>query len=202
MKGAIEFLAGIVGQTMLVVLLAGAALGLLIGLMLLVDSARVLRWNTRLSRWISTREVTQPLDAPRDIKRFVYRSHRVVGVLVVAGALYTLDILTFGFQTGALVRAFRDLGNQGVLVMAFESLRLFLILGNVVALAAGAVLCFRPSLLKGIESWADRSYATRASSGALDEMRYQPDNWVSRHPRLSGVLVTAGSVFVLLRLLV
>jgi hypothetical protein len=202
MKGAIDFLAGIVGQTMLVVVLAGAALGLLIGLLLLVDSARVLRWNARLSRWISTREATQPLDVPRDIKRFVYRSHRVVGVLVVAGALYTLDILTFGFQTGALVRAFRDLGNQGVLVMGFESLRLFLILGNIAALAAGAVLCFRPSLLKGIESWADRSYGTRASSGVMDEMRYQPDNWVSRHPRLSGVLVTAGSAFILLRFLV
>ena len=202
MKGAIDFLAGIVGQTMLVVVLGGAALGLLIGLLLLVDSARVLRWNTRLSRWISTREATQPLDVPRDIKRFVYRSHRVVGILVVAGALYTLDILTFGFQTGALVRAFRDLGNQGVLVMGFESLRLFLILGNVAALAAGAVLCFRPSLLKGIESWADRSYATRASSGAMDEMRYHPDNWVSRHPRLSGVLVVAGSAFILLRFLV
>ena len=199
MKGAMDFLAGIVGQTMLVVVLAGAALGLLLGLMLLVDSARVLRWNTRLSRWISTREATQPLDVPRDIKRFVYRSHRVVGILVVAGALYTLDILTFGFQTGALVRAFRDLGNQGVLVMGFESLRLFLILGNVAALAAGAVLCFRPSLLKGVEAWADRSYAPRAPSGAMDEMRYQPDNWVSRHPRLAGVLATAGSAFILLR---
>ena len=199
MKGAMDFLAGIVGHTLLVLVIAGAVLGLVVGLMLVIDSARVLRWNARLSRWISTREATQPLDAPRDIKRFVYRSHRVVGLLVVAGALYTLDILTFGFQTGALVRAFRDLGNQGVLVMGFESVRLFLIAGNVAALAAGAVLCFRPSLLKGIEAWADRSYAPRASSGVMDEMRYQPDNWVGRHPRLAGVLATAGSAFILLR---
>jgi hypothetical protein len=199
MKGVMDFLAGIVGQTLLVLVIAGAALGLVLGLMLVVDSARVLRWNARLSRWISTREATQPLDVPRDIKRFIYRSHRVVGLLVVAGALYTLDILTFGFQTGALVRAFRDLGNQGVLVMGFESLRLFLIVGNVAALAAGAVLCFRPSLLKGIEAWADRSYAPHASSGVMDEMRYQPDHWVGRHPRLAGVLATAGSVFILLR---
>lgn len=199
MRGAMDFLAGIVGQTLLVVVLAGAVLGLLLGLLLVFDSARVLRWNARLSRWVSTREATQPLDMPRDIKRFVYRGHRVIGLLVVAGALYTLDILTFGFQTGALVRAFRDLGNQGVLVMGFESVKLFLILGNLAALAAGAVLCFRPSLLKGIESWADRSYATRTPGGAMDEMRYQPDNWVSRHPRLSGVLAMAGSAFILLR---
>ncbi len=200
MKGAIDFLAGIVGQTLFIVVLAGAALGLVIGLVLLVDSARVLRWNAALSRWISTREATRPLDASHDIKRYVYRTHRVIGLLVVAGALYSLDILTFGFQSGALVRAFRDLGNQGVLGMAVDTVRVFLIVGNVAALAAGVVLCFRPSLLKGIEAWADRSYATREPATALDEMRLQPDRWVSSHPRLAGLLVLAGSAFILFSL--
>lgn len=200
MKGAIDFLAGIVGQTLFIVVLAGAALGLVIGLVLLVDSARVLRWNAALSRWISTREAAQRFDRPRDIKRFVYRAHRVIGVLVVAGALYSLDVLTFGFAPGALARAFRDLGGVGVLEVTFESMRLFLLLGNVAALGAGIVLCFRPSLLKGLELWADRTYATREHSAALDQMRFQPDLWVSSHPRLAGFLVLAGSAFILFSL--
>jgi hypothetical protein len=200
MRGAIDFLVGIVGQALFIAVLAGAALGLVIGLVLLIDSARVLRWNERMSRWISTREAAQRFDRPRDIKRFVYRAHRVIGVLVVAGALYTLDILTFGFQSGALVRAFRDLGNQGVLGMVVDTGRVFLIVGNLAALAAGVVLCLRPSLLKGLELWADRTYAAREHSAALDQMRFQPDLWVSSHPRLAGFLVLAGSAFILFSL--
>lgn len=200
MRGAIDFLVGIVGQTLLIVIVLGAIVGLAVGVLLLIDTARVLRWNERMSRWISTREAAQRFDRPRDIKRFVYRAHRVIGVLVVAGALYTLDILTFGFQSGALVRAFRDLGNQGVLGMVVDTGRVFLIVGNLAALAAGVVLCLRPSLLKGLELWADRTYAAREHSAALDQMRFQPDMWVSQNPRLAGFLVFAGSAFILFSL--
>ena len=199
MKGALAFIGGIAAQTMYVVFLAGAAFGLLVGVLLLVDSRRVLAWNERMSRWVSTGEAVRPLDRPRDIKRLVYRGHRVVGLLVIAGSLYALDVLTFNFQTGALARVFRDLANQGLLATAFEALRVFLILGNAAALAAGFVLAFRPSLLKGLEGWADRSYG-RPQSKALDEMRFQPDRWVAAHPRLAGALVTAGSAYVLIAL--
>lgn len=200
MKGAIEFLVGIFAQTLFVVLLGGAVLGLAVGLLLVFDSARVLRWNERLSRWISTREAAQRFDRPRDIKRFVYRAHRAIGVLVVAGSLYCLDTLTFGFAPGALARALRDVGGVGVLEVTFESMRLFLLIGNVAALGAGIALCFRPSLLKGIELWADRTYAAREHSAALDEMRFQPDRWVASHPRLAGVLVLAGSAYIVFSL--
>lgn len=200
MRAALEFMAALIGQTLLVTLIVGAVLGMALGVVLLFDSARALRWNARLSRWVSTREATQPLDRPRDIKRWVYRSHRVVGLLVVAGALFALDALNFSFQTAALVRAFRDLGDHSLLAVTFEAMRLFLIIGNLAALGAGAVLCFRPSLLKGIEAWADRSYTTRESSKTLDEMHFQPDRWVSAHPRIAGLLMLAGSAYVLVTL--
>lgn len=200
MRGAIEFLIGIVGQTLFVFFLVGAVLGLALGVTLLFDSARALRWNERLSRWISTREAAQRFDRPRDIKRFVYRMHRVIGVLVVAGSLYCLDVLTFGFAPGALARAFRDLGSQSLLELTFESVRLFLLIGNVAALGAGVVLCFRPSLLKGVELWADRVYGARGDAPALDEMRLQVDQWVGRNPRLAGALVLAGSAFIVFSL--
>lgn len=200
MRGAVDFLVDIVGQTLLIAIVLGALLGLAVGMLLLLDTARVLRWNERLSRWISTREAAQRFDRPRDIKRFVYRAHRIIGVLVVAGSLYCLDVLTFGLAPGALARAFRDLGSVSLLEATFESTRLFLLVGNVAALAAGIVLCFRPSLLKGIELWADRTYAAREHSAALDQMRFEPDLWVSRHPRLTGGLVLAGSAFILFSL--
>jgi hypothetical protein len=200
MKTAIAFLTGVLGQTLLIALVLGAALGLVIGILLLVDSERVLRWNAYMNRWISTRDAFSVLDQPHDIKRLVYRWHRVVGVLVIAGALYSLDTLTFGFGTEPLVRAFRDLASPTTLRLTVDSLKLFLIVGNVAAILAGFFLCFRPSLLKGVEGWADRQYGARLASPNLDEPRYQPDEFVRAHPRLAGVLAAGGSLFVLVSL--
>jgi hypothetical protein len=200
MKAVIELAVQTLGPVLYVLLLAGAALGLVVGVMLLFDSERVMRWNGALNRWYSTRRGMEILEQPVDVKRLVYRWHRVLGALVFAGALYTLDVLVFGFPTGALVRAFRDLGNPAILSLVFETARIFLIIGNIAALVAAAVLIFRPSLLKGLEAWGDRYYTSRESTKALDVMHYQPDSFVSARPRLVGTVVTLGSLYVLFTL--
>lgn len=200
MKAIVDLAVQTLGPVLFVLLFAGAALGLLAGIMLLIDSERLMRWNGSLNRWYSTRRGMEVLEKPVDVKRAVYRWHRVLGVVVFAGALYTLDVLLFSYQTGALVRAFRDLGNLTILGLAFETVRIFLIVGNVAALAAAAVLCFRPSLLKGLEAWGDLEVNGRGSTKALDAMRYQPDDFVRARPRLVGTLVTLGSLYVLVTL--
>ena len=197
MKAIIDLAVYTLGPVLYVVLLIGAALGLVIGILLVVDSARVMRWNAALNTWYSTRRAARMLDEPLEIKRVVYRWHRVVGLLVFAGAFFTLDALVFGFTTTALVRASRGAGNLALLGLVYEAARLFLIIGNVAALVVAAILVFRPSLLKGVEGWADRYYSTRRSTEPLDVMRYQPDDFVRARPRIVGVVVTAGSLYAL-----
>jgi hypothetical protein len=197
MKAAIAFIVSILWPVLYILILLGAALGLVIGVMLLIDSARVMQWNASLNRWISTESAARVLDQSRDVKRFVYRQHRVVGLLVIAGALFALDVLTFGLRTTPLLRAVRTLGNPTALAVLVDSVRVFLISGNVVAVLAGVVLCFRPSLLKGVEAWADRQYSAPVSANAFNEPIYRPDAFVRDHPKLVGTLVTAGSVFIL-----
>lgn len=199
MKAAIDLAVQTLGPVLYVILLGGAALGLLIGILLVVDSARVVRWNDRLNAWYSPPKAFRTLDGSVEIKRVVYRWHRVMGILLLAGAVFTLDALVFGFTSTALVRTFRDLGNTAALGVVFEAARIFLIVGNVAALVAAAVLIFRPSLLKGVEAWADRSYSTERTE-ALDAMRYQPDEFVRSRPKLVGALITLGSLYVLLSL--
>ena len=197
MKPIVDLAVYTLGPVLYVLLLIGAALGLVIGIMLLVDSARVMRWNEVLNTWVATGKAMQVLDRPVEVKRVVYRWHRLVGILLLAGAFFTLDALAFGFTTTALVRAFRGAGNSAILGLLFETVRIFLIVGNVAALLAAAVLVFRPSLLKGVEGWADRSYSGRASSEKLDLMRYQPDDFVRARPRVVGAVVILGSLYAL-----
>lgn len=188
------------GPVLHVLLIGGAVLGLVIGAMLLIDSARVIRWNYALNTWYSTRKGIRGLERPFDIKRPVYRWHRILGILVFAGAVYTLDALVYTFNTTALARIFRDLGSPALLTLVFEAARIALIVGNVAALLAAVVLVFRPSLLKGIEAWADRQYSARESTKPLEVMRYQPDEFVRARPKLIGTLIVLGSAYVLIAL--
>ena len=188
------------GPVLYVVLLLGAAAGLVVGILLVVDSARVMRWNHALNAWYSTRRAEDVLERPFEIKRAVYRWHRVAGILVFAGALFTLDALIFGFKTTSIARAFRDVGNPALLGLLIETVRIFLIVGNLVAFLVAAVLTFRPSLLKGLETWGDQQYGDWQSALPLDAMRFQPDDFVRSKPRLAGGLVILGSVYVLLSL--
>lgn len=200
MQAGLRFVTEVAGEVIYVILILGCVLGLAVGVMLLVGSARVFGWNERMNRWISTRQAMRPLEEPRDVKRFLYRRHRVFGILVFAGALYTLDVLVFGYRTGPLVRAFRGLADQGILEIVFDSVRWFLVAGNLAALLAGVILCFRPSLLKGLEVWADRRYSARKPTKPLEEMHYDADRFVQAHPKLVGSLVLLGSVYVLVNL--
>jgi hypothetical protein len=182
----------LLGQTLYLVLMFGAALSVLIGILLLVDSARVLRWNAVLNSWVSNEAVLRRLDEPRDVKRVVYRGHRIAGLLVVVGAIYALPELWWG--------SLRTLHPPELASLMFESLRLFLILGNLAALAAGTVVFFRPSLLKPLESWADRVYRSRLSCEGADRMRLQPDEFAKSHPKLLGILATVSGVYLLVNL--
>jgi hypothetical protein len=200
MKPIIDLAVNTLGPVLYALLLGGAVLGLLVGVMLLADSARLMRWNSALNGWYSSRRAMGALDRQVDVKPTVYRWHRVFGVVLLAGALFTLDILVFGFKTSALVRAFRDLGNPALLSLVFEALRIFLIVGNVAGLVAAGVLVFRPSLLKGLEAWSDRQYSGREATERLDTMRFGPDNFVRTRPRLVGTFLVIGSLYVLVSL--
>ena len=109
------------------------------------------------------RAFLQRLDEPRDVKRAVYRVHRLAGILLFAGALFALDRLWSTYES-VLARVALGWGNADLRVILVESLWLFLLLGNALALAASLVVVFRPSLLKGVERWADRFYGLRNSS--------------------------------------
>jgi len=109
------------------------------------------------------RAFLQRLDEPRDVKRAVYRVHRLAGILLFAGAIYALDRLWSSYAR-VLARFTDGWGYAGLHGMLVETLWVFLLIGNAIALPASLLVVFRPSLLKGLERWADRFYGLRNSS--------------------------------------
>src|SRR6267378_38297 len=58
----------------------------------------VFRISERMNVWISSRQAMRPLERPIDIERAVYRWHRIIGVAILAGALFTLYVAALRFQ--------------------------------------------------------------------------------------------------------
>jgi hypothetical protein len=187
----------IIWQTFLWVALLGAVLGLLTGLALIFRSPIVFRIGERMNMWISTRQAMRKFEAPIDIERAVYRWHRIVGALLLAGALFTLYVAVVRFQGPELSLVMSKFFRLDVAKWIGASLRIFLIVANVAALLFAAVMIFRPSALKPLELWANRQYSGRQATREWEIPRNLIDPFVQANPRLIGVLLTVASLCVL-----
>jgi hypothetical protein len=184
-------------QTFLWVALLGGVMGLLMGIALIFRSSLVARVSARMNVWISSRQAMRPLEAPIDIERAVYRWHRLVGALLLAGALFTLYVATTRFQGPELSLVLGKFFRVEIAKWIGQSLRIFLIVANLAALLFAAVMILRPSALKPLEAWANRQYSGRQATRAWEIPRNLIDPFVQNNPRLVGVLLALASLCVL-----
>ncbi len=196
----LKFLSGIVEQTYFTFLLIGSVFALLAGLMLLFDSQKAFRIGDWLDRWVSTRLAMRPLMKQYSISRPLYRMHRVVGTLFCVGALYSLVVLGMPSGEATIAKSLRGIGTPLVSAWLSDSLRIFLLVGNAAVLLVGLVFTVRPSALKSLEAWTDRSISTRKATKPLEELHRPADRFARAHPRLVGVLTILGSLYVLANL--
>lgn len=196
----LKFLGGIVHQALFIFLLVGAAFALLAGLLLFFDSARAWRIGATLNRWVSTRAALRPLEEHRSIAKPLYRMHRLVGLLICAGALYALAVLGTAQGGATIAKTLSGLGPPRFTEFLSESLRAILLVGNFFAFVFGLVFIVRPSALKRLEAWADHRISARRSTKPLEELRLTTDAFAHAHPRLTGGVIVAGSLFVLVNL--
>lgn len=195
-----KFLGQIVHQSLFIFLLFGAMLGLAAGLLLLVDSAMAFRFSERLNRWVSTRAALRPLEEHHSISRPLYRMHRLVGLLICAGALYAMVVLGTPYGEAAIGKSLSSLGPARFMSWISESMRVTLLVGNLAAFIFGVAFIVRPSALRGVEKWADRRISGRKAAKPLEEVHLPADAFVRQHPRFVGAVFTVASLYVLVNL--
>lgn len=181
----------------LIFLALGTFLALLYGLALIFRLSWSLELNEKLNRWISTRQAMRPMELSRDIHRPLYRKHRSVGLLVTAGAAVVLYVLLTRYHPAPIIAYFSRYMRPGVASWLLDWFRGFVLVTNVFALLIGLALFLRPSLLKGLEAWANRSYSGRGLSKFLDVMHLGVDRAVTGYPRLFGTAIVIGSLYAL-----
>jgi hypothetical protein len=178
--------------------LFGGLLGLVTGLALIFNSSVVFRVSERMNVWISTRKAMRPWDQPIEVERAVYRAHRLVGILLLTGALFTLYVLLLRLGGPELTSLLSSFFRLPVAAWIATSVRIFLIVVNLAALFVAAAMLLRPSALKGLEAWANRSFSGRGATRAWEIPRPSADPIAVANPRLVGAALAVAGAYVVL----
>ena len=186
-------------QGLLVVLIVGLMLALCVGVLLLVRPQALFALNAILNRWIDTGAALSKLDQPHHIERFLYRHHRILGVMIVAGAGFVLWRWAFAYERSeVLVALGTPFLNKG-LDWIPAALETALVALHGAILMVGIVVMFRPSLLKSFERTANH-WQRGPATAPLDAVVVGVDGAVEDHPRVSGLLLVLAACWCLLAL--
>lgn len=186
-------------ETALIVTIGGCVLAMLLGLLLLLAPTAYLAISLRLNKWVSTRRSMRPMEIPRNQEALLYRHHRLFGLLIVTGAIYTLNYFLLDYDRQlAFNTLLKELKIEAfTLDWALDAVMFFLMLGNVFVLIIGSVIFIRPSLLKGVEAWGNTWVSTRHTTRFLDNSYSGVDSVTARHPRFVGGFLLLGGLYVL-----
>lgn len=180
-------------------LILGSVAGLLAGIALLWKPDGLLRLNTSLNRWISTRKWTRIFAHTIALDAWFYRYNRLCGTLLLAGSVYVVYFMTDIFDKAYVLKNVFNIASipaeltDGLL----DGFVLITLTGTVFVALISLFLLFRPSMLREFEFRANRTTSLRKGLKPLEMQHGNLDRYVIKHQRLAGVLILAGSLYTL-----
>lgn len=177
-------------QATVVFFLVGGTALLAFGISLLVNSAATLRFIETMNRWVSMRGASRALEIPRDTRNAVLKYRYLFAAVFIAGGVYACHGLLLQFDAVAVIKLLGlNKMHPNAAGWLVDSLRCFLIAGNVAAIAAGILLAFFPDRVAQLEAQAGRWISVRQATKGGDDMRIKLDSWVAVYPRVIGAAV-------------
>lgn len=172
-----------------------ATITLIAGMCLLLIPGWLLRLSERLSVWVDTSDWFKKLDEQKNFEREFYSNHKVMGSIIIIGSLYSLwFIWPLRNELHFLLPEINNFLLRNIMQTAVANT---LLLGNAFAFIMGCVILLRPSLLKGLEVRLNRWIESGKSLEVLDKKVDIFDQVVPGKPRLFGLLIIIGSIYIM-----
>jgi hypothetical protein len=168
-----------------------------IALALIFAPVWTMQCSNKLNRWISTKQLFENLNRPRYQERILYRHHRTFGAMIVLLSLFSVYMLFFYSGPTETLGYFTRLVKTQFGIWLVTNCYYILLFLNVLAFFIGILVFFRPSLLKSIEHWSNRWVETENTLEGLDRVHEIPANILPGKPRIFGLIVLIGSVYIL-----
>ena len=178
------------------------AVGIALGVCLIVGSARTLRYLGDSNRWVSLRNGLKPMEEPHDIGKAVYGHRRWFGAVFAVGGAFAVFMLLARVEVAAVVSALGREATPGIAAWIVASLRWMLIAGGALAVVIGVMLVFSTDDLRVLEARVNRWYSPRRLGKDADRMHLTLDEWVETFPRTAGSMLALGAAIVLIASLI
>ena len=187
-----------IAEVLTVFFLVGGLVGVAVGVSLIVNSERTLRFFGTMNRWVSLRSTSRPLEIPRDTTQAVQKYRYWLGAVFVAGGAFATFILATQYDANAATKMFNLTALRPVVALwIVDSARWILIVGNLVAIVVGILLAFFPAALAALEARGSSWFSERRLLKGGDNQNLTLDSWVAAYPRRAGVIITAGALLMI-----
>lgn len=186
-------------RSMILFLILGSVVGLLAGALMLWRPEWLARVSKSANRWVSTRQVSRPLDRSINIDNWFYRNSHWGGAVLLAGAVYIIYMFTAQLSRADLLAnlARMHLVQPVLLEILLDTLVLVFLAGALLALLVSLFLIFRPSMLRDLEIGANQRISVRQTLKPMEMQHVELDQLVFRHIQVVGVLLLCGSLYTL-----
>ncbi len=155
-------------------------------------------FNQKLSLWISLEKVDLKREKSVAIERPFYRYHVVTGLILIIAAIFVLYEVAFKLNSSAIEAALfvgSDVENIWIGILLDAAFG-WIYISGAIALVIGALVVIRPSYLKGIEHRMNYWVETEKYGHSLDKKHQILDEWVTKNPRIFGIISLLGSAIV------
>jgi hypothetical protein len=187
-----------VAQALTVFFVVGGIVGVAVGLSLITNSERTLRFFGTMNRWVSMRRATRPLEIPRDTSRTAQKHRRWLAAAFIAGGAFATFILATKFDAGAANQLLNLTAlHPSIASWIVASVRWILIVGNLIAVLVGILLAFFPAALVALEAGGGSWFSERRLFKGADTPNLSLDKWVAAYPRQAGAIIAAGALLML-----
>lgn len=183
-------------------LITGACLGIIVGLILffIPDFLRV--YNHKLDHWYSSRKTLKPLEIMRETDSHMYQHNRYGGWAMLAGSgLFLYHFFTWRLPEGALQLLFPDQTVSALMEIVLTTIWIFLAVFIIAGIPLWILLIINPAMLKKLSKVFDHWYSTRLVLLPMETMHYEIDNWILKYSRTFGVIFVLGSMYILITFL-
>lgn len=178
--------------------IVAAITGIVLGVCLIVGSARTLRILGTMNRWISLRGHLKPMERPHDIGKAVYGHRRWFGIAFAVGGAFAIFMLLAHVEVAAVVSVLGRNATPAVVSWIVESLKWILVAGGALAIVIGVMLAFSADALRQLEARMNRWYSSRQLVKGADTMHLALDQWVEAYPRAAGGMLAVGAAILLI----
>ncbi|KRB84608.1 hypothetical protein [Noviherbaspirillum sp. Root189] len=185
----------IVWRSFLLLLWGGSVIAVLLGIGLLIAPAQTEKINRYWSRWVDVSRMTRTIGKPQQLERWVYRHHRIVGGLILFGSLYVLN--AFLLRTGRLkIERLASMDPFGLV----DAVWVFFVIAGVLSAFFGAVIAFKPSILRDLEVALNKSISSKNLFERCNGLYFCIDAYIFQRRKFSAFVLIGCGLYVSVRL--